>query len=138
VGIVRHNLSRPLVLRDFPRDADPLSPELSLGRPELAAVLAPDQHREDLIRVGLVEVEESGLALGGRRVPRIRDGAADRCRLAEVIFRLACRQLLLRCNRAAERNNQSEYWQQKLRSSGHKASLKHASGKRYLRYLLSF
>ena len=44
------------------------------------------QHREDLIRVPLVEVEERRLALGGRRVPRADDVAANGRDLADVNF----------------------------------------------------
>ena len=63
VTVVRHDLSRSPVLRDLPRDADALPLVLALRRPKLAAVLAPDQHREDLIRVRLVEIEEVGCPL---------------------------------------------------------------------------
>jgi hypothetical protein len=61
--IVDNNLGHSLVLRYLPRDAEPLPLVVSLGRPELAPVLALDQHREDLIRVRFVQIEERRLSL---------------------------------------------------------------------------
>lgn len=54
--IIGDNLRHCSVLRDLPRHARPLPPVLALRLPKLAPFLAPDQHRENLIRVWLVEV----------------------------------------------------------------------------------
>jgi hypothetical protein len=63
LGIIGHNLSPAPVLRDLPGNADSLPFVLGLGRPELAAVLAPDQDREQLIRIRFVQIEESRVSL---------------------------------------------------------------------------
>ena len=54
------------------------------GVPNLLRFLASDKHREDLIRVRLVQIEESRLALGAGSVPRADDAAADGRGLADV------------------------------------------------------
>jgi hypothetical protein len=84
-GVVGHNLGHFPVFRDLPRDADPLPLVLALRRPKLAAVLSPDQHREHLIRVRLVEIEECRLALGAGCIPRADDAAANGRRLADAL-----------------------------------------------------
>jgi hypothetical protein len=106
LGIMSHNFGYSLVLGDLSRDADPLPLVLALGRPKLAAVLAPDQHREYLIRVWLVEIEECRLSLGGSSVPRADDAAANGRRLAQVILGFARGELSLGCRRCGEDNCQ--------------------------------
>src|SRR5271167_3769911 len=67
-----------------PRHAHLLAEILSFGIPEIGEVASPDQDREYLVGIGLVEVDERGLALAARCLVNTRNAPAHRRLLPDV------------------------------------------------------
>src|SRR5260370_1850862 len=84
---VRDNLRQSCIRRDLSADADSLSFVVDFRSPEFTPIISPDDDSEDLIRIGLVEIQECWLPLCRIGVTRADHFAANSRGLAEVLLR---------------------------------------------------
>ena len=81
---MENNFRLAAIDRDGAGDADALVEVALLGVADLAAVEAPDDGRERLVRIGLAEIDEGGLAARLERQMHARYLPADLRRLPNV------------------------------------------------------
>jgi hypothetical protein len=100
-----YNLGLPSITRDLSRHTNLRILIFRFRRAELGAIAAPDQDRENFLRVWLVEIQECWLTFTFRGEVRAHHLPADGSDFSDVILCLACADLIgLRCG--AERNQQ--------------------------------
>lgn len=103
--ICRDNLRLASIFLQVSRNADPLAHVFGFGRAEFRAVITPNENGENLIRVGLIQIQERGLPATPLRKSGARDCSANGSTFAYVLLRFRRRQLLLR---VAERGQKAD------------------------------
>ena len=85
-GFGSYNLGCPVITRDLSRYTNLRIPIFRLGSAEFAAVAAPNQDREHLFWIRLVEVQECRLTFAARSEVRAGYLSADGLQFSNVVF----------------------------------------------------
>jgi hypothetical protein len=110
-GIIRDDFRDAFVVAYLSGDADTIAAVRLLGIAELRTITAPNEHGEDLVRVGLIQIDEGRISATPCRVMRAHHLAADRCLLPDVLPGLSRRDRLLSLNLSAAYNRKRKQCQ---------------------------
>jgi len=107
-GRVGHYLRGTFVIAYLSSDANMLAAVRFLWIAELRAVTSPDQHRENLVWVRLIEVDEGRVSATSRSVMRTSQVSAHGGCLSDVFFGFRCRKGLLSLSNVSCKHDSNE------------------------------